>query len=276
MEYNNIPRTGKWGDAATSIEENFLKSGIEIEKLKNANIRFKGYFQTIEALQTQHPIPTVGFTAWVGSPFPGTVYACQVDGEWMDTEDIPDTGSIALNGYLTTSDVVPSLESEDETKPLAASMGKALDQNKVDKVEGSRLISEEEALNLSKFATKADHGYEEGETMKTLKEVEDSVVQVRSDLNGKVNTTDIEQVRSQATDKVPASKLFDAELTALSTEIETKVSLLDDELTALSTEIETKVSELLAATVYISANDYQMLIDNELVDPDVEYNIYEE
>ena len=124
--------------------------------------------------------------------------------------------------------------------------------------------------------------------------------------------TNIEQVRSQATNKVPSSKLLDDELTALNTEIETKVSmlvdeltainteiekfdktslesersqstttvptskLLDDELTALSTEIETKASELLAATVYISANDYQTLIDNELVDPDVEYNIYEE
>lgn len=156
MEYNNIPRTGKWGDAATSIEENFLKSGIEIEKLKNANIRFKGYFQTIEALQTQHPSPTVGFTAWVGSPFPGTVYACQGEGEWVDTEDIPDTGSIALNGYLTTSDVITGLESEEETKPLSASMGKALDQKKVDKVEGSRLITEEEALKLSNMIQAED------------------------------------------------------------------------------------------------------------------------
>ena len=68
----------------------------------------------------------------------------------------------------------------------------------------------------------------------------------------------IEQARSQATNKVPSSKL------------------LDDELTALNTEIKTKASELLAATVYISADEYQTLIDNELVDPDVEYNIYEE
>lgn len=86
----------------------------------------------------------------------------------------------------------------------------------------------------------------------------------------------IEQVRSQDTNKVPSSKLLDDELIALNNVIETKVSLLEDELTALNTEIETKASEILAATVYISANDYQTLIDNELVNPDVEYNIYEE
>lgn len=54
---------------------------------------------------------------------------------------------------------------------------------------------------------------------------------------------------------------------------------VEDSLFQLADEvnlIETKVSELLAATVYISANDYQMLIDNNLVEPNVEYNIYEE
>lgn len=96
------------------------------------------------------------------------------------------------------------------------------------------------------------------------------------ELNEKFDKTSLESARSQSTTTVPTSKLLDDELTALNTEIETKVSLLEDELMTLNTKIETEASELLAATVYISANEYQTLIDNELVNPDVEYNIYEE
>lgn len=42
MELNEIKKTASWGDVATSINENFQKTSMEIESLKSSLKYFKG------------------------------------------------------------------------------------------------------------------------------------------------------------------------------------------------------------------------------------------
>lgn len=39
--------------------------------------------------------------------------------------------------------------------------------------------------------------------------------------------------------------------------------------------LDQKIDAFIAKTVYLTSNEYQILIDNELIDPEVEYNIFE-
>jgi hypothetical protein len=99
MDLINIQTGGTWGGAATGINENFSRTNIEVEKLKNATIRFKGYFSGPTELNATWPSPVVGDSAWAGSPYPGTVYECNVAGTWTNTGTIPETPSADLNNW---------------------------------------------------------------------------------------------------------------------------------------------------------------------------------
>lgn len=98
MELNTISNTGSWGNSANRLNENFSKVNTEVEKLKNATTKNKGYFTTEEALRAAYPTPADGMYAWVGTPYPGTVYE-STGGAWGDTGQEPDTESVNLNEY---------------------------------------------------------------------------------------------------------------------------------------------------------------------------------
>ncbi len=102
MDLNEIKTSGKWGDAATGINENFSRTNVEIEKLKNTTIRDKGYFSTLVYLKLAWPSPVKGDVAWVGSPYPGTVWECKLAGEWTDTSEVPEVPGVDLNNWSQT------------------------------------------------------------------------------------------------------------------------------------------------------------------------------
>lgn len=104
MELNTINNTGTWGNSANRLNENFSKVNTEIEKLKNATTKNKGYFTTEEALRAAYPTPTDGMYAWVGTPYPGTVYE-STGGAWADTGQVPDTELVNLAEYATKEEV---------------------------------------------------------------------------------------------------------------------------------------------------------------------------
>lgn len=104
MELNTINNTGSWGNSANRLNENFSKVNTEVEKLKNATTKNKGYFTTEEALRAAYPTPTDGMYAWVGTPYPGTVYESK-GGAWADTEQVPDTEYVNLAEYATKEEV---------------------------------------------------------------------------------------------------------------------------------------------------------------------------
>ena len=99
MDLNNIPSSGAWSGAAAGINENFNRTSIEIEKLRNATQRDKGYFSSEALLIAAWPFPVVGDKAWAGSPYPGTVFECRVAGTWFNTGDVPDVGDVNLNNW---------------------------------------------------------------------------------------------------------------------------------------------------------------------------------
>jgi DNA-binding protein H-NS len=102
MNLNEIRTNGKWGDAATNINENFSRTNVEIEKMKNRTIRDKGYFSTEALLKAAWPSPVRGDFAWAGSPYPGTVWECGTAETWTNTGVIPDVPSADLNNWSQT------------------------------------------------------------------------------------------------------------------------------------------------------------------------------
>lgn len=103
MDLNNIKNKTSWNDAAQSLNSNFSSLDIEIEKLKNATTRDKGYYSTYESLTAQHPTSTVGSRAFVGYTAPYAVYIWDnTTSSWVDTgETITTEPSPNLGDYYT-------------------------------------------------------------------------------------------------------------------------------------------------------------------------------
>lgn len=96
---SQILADSNWGQESARINQNFQNINTDLEKVKSATTKFKGYFTTEESLKNKFGSPKIGDTAWVGEPYPGTVYAVQTDGQWHNTGKGPDTGSVDLQDY---------------------------------------------------------------------------------------------------------------------------------------------------------------------------------
>lgn len=99
MNLITIATNAPWGGSAADLNENFSRTNIEIEKLKLAIVSFKGYFSDLNSLKLAVPAPQPGDYAWVGTPFPGTVYKCQVAGVWQNSGEVPNTPTVDLNNW---------------------------------------------------------------------------------------------------------------------------------------------------------------------------------
>lgn len=88
-----------WGTEAARINQNFQNMNTDLEKVKSATTKFRGYFTSEAGLKQKYPSPKVGDTAWVGEPYPGIVYDVVTDGTWHNTGKAPDTDSVDLTDY---------------------------------------------------------------------------------------------------------------------------------------------------------------------------------
>lgn len=93
MDLNTIQSDGRWGDVAAFINANFEKIRLELMKLRHASILTfcKGYFSTASRFLEMYPSGKTGEYAFVGIPWPGTVYEW-VDTAWVDTGVVPQIG----------------------------------------------------------------------------------------------------------------------------------------------------------------------------------------
>lgn len=96
---SQILADSNWGQESARINQNFQNINTDLEKVKSSTTKFKGYFTTEESLTDKIASPKIGDTAWVGEPYPGTVYDVQTDGQWHNTGKAPDTGSVELQDY---------------------------------------------------------------------------------------------------------------------------------------------------------------------------------
>lgn len=110
MELKSIGTTTTWNEAAGAINNNNQKIDTEIEKLKNATYKHKGYFKTLEDLTATYPTSSSGSVAWVGTQYPFKLY--RWDGKLWDTDGT--TGgdeSLDLSQYYTKEEVLAEIAS---------------------------------------------------------------------------------------------------------------------------------------------------------------------
>jgi hypothetical protein len=115
MDLKTIQAGGAWGTGATDINDNFSTTNVEIEKLKNSVVNFKGYYTDLTSLSALVPVPKAGDYAWVGTPYPGVVYKCQTAGTWTATTEVPSEQEVDLANYVTTTQLQTALDNWDQT-----------------------------------------------------------------------------------------------------------------------------------------------------------------
>lgn len=109
MELNTVKTITTWNDAAESINSNTQKIGIELDKLKSATYKNKGYYKSYGDLIAACPTASLGSKAYVGTSYPFTVYWWT--GTFWTTEG--ETGgdeSVDLGNYYTKEETQEVIE----------------------------------------------------------------------------------------------------------------------------------------------------------------------
>ena len=84
MGLNNINSKSTWGQAASDINTNFTTISSDLNKVKNATTKNKGFFTSLSDLQSYVKQATVGDWAYVGTSYPLTIY--KYNGSiWVDS-----------------------------------------------------------------------------------------------------------------------------------------------------------------------------------------------
>jgi hypothetical protein len=119
MELQTIQTTTTWNEAASAINSNNQKIDLEVEKLKNATYKHKGYFKSLPDLQSTYPIANLGSIAWVGQRYPFALF------RWNGTAWATDgtTGgdeNLDLSQYYTKEEVNEAIANSIEFLPQSA------------------------------------------------------------------------------------------------------------------------------------------------------------
>ena len=127
MELNKINSSEtNWGKASATLNENFLKIGTDIEKVKNATTRNKGYFLTPEALTEMYPVARSGDFAYVGQGNDNLFNVYKWDSStnaWTDS-GIDGGEEVNLGNYYPISEIDEKFTEQDEKlSELASNVG---------------------------------------------------------------------------------------------------------------------------------------------------------
>lgn len=110
MELRTIQTTTTWNEAASRINSNNQKIDVEVEKLKNSTYKHKGYFKTLEGLETTYPSSNVGSVAWVGAQYPFTLYRWDNRDGWTTDGTTGGDESVELGEYYTKEETQSAIE----------------------------------------------------------------------------------------------------------------------------------------------------------------------
>lgn len=87
------------------------------DELNNATTKFKGYHTNLAKLQAEYPQAQnkKDYYAFVGSPYPGTVWKVYTDGGvWTDTGEVPTQEEIDLTEYAKKDDLTPIKDAQSD------------------------------------------------------------------------------------------------------------------------------------------------------------------
>ena len=127
MELNNIKTKDiSWGEAASALNENFGKIGADVEKIKNATIKNKGYYASVADLTSAFPSAQIGDYAYIGSQAPYQTWHWTIAG-WEKLNDDGGNINVELNNYYPKpdideklSDLASEIEGKDTTQTIYA------------------------------------------------------------------------------------------------------------------------------------------------------------
>lgn len=93
-----------WGYAAQSLNNNFDKIDADVEKLKYATSKVKGFFKNEEALNKLVPQANEGEIAYIGTSSPYQIWEWSKV-EWVNTYKTEDSINVNLSNYYDKSEV---------------------------------------------------------------------------------------------------------------------------------------------------------------------------
>lgn len=104
MDFNKIQPEGYWKTTSDSLNDNFNKISVELDKISENTVKGKGLFSTITLLEDSYPNPTNGDWAFVGETFPAEIYRAE-NGSWVKSEETGGDPQINLSEYLQSEEI---------------------------------------------------------------------------------------------------------------------------------------------------------------------------
>lgn len=98
MELRQVQKKTTWNDAANVINTNTQTIAQKIAAMEAGRGTIKGYFASLDALQSAYPVAGIGDTAYIGASYPYAVYKYTESG-WVDTGA---TGGESIDAYTKT------------------------------------------------------------------------------------------------------------------------------------------------------------------------------
>ena len=104
MDLQRIETTTTWNEAASRLNSNNAKIDSEVEKLKNATYKNKGYFKSLSQLEAAYPTASAGSRAYVGMTYPFLVYWWG-GSSWVHSGETGGDETLDLSQYYTKEEV---------------------------------------------------------------------------------------------------------------------------------------------------------------------------
>ena len=105
MDLKKLGTQTPWESAAETVNSNNGKINEAITRLEFATYKNKGYYRTLEDLQSAIPMPGVGSLAYVGSTYPFTVYLWNGT-SWENSGMTGGDPSVNLDNVYMKDDIV--------------------------------------------------------------------------------------------------------------------------------------------------------------------------
>lgn len=104
MGLNSIKSDSSWGQAASDINNNFATVSADIEKVKNATTRNKGYFRNDTLLKQTYATAQIGDIAYVGTTYPYQIWEWDGSG-WANSGATGGGDEVNLADYLISEEI---------------------------------------------------------------------------------------------------------------------------------------------------------------------------